>query len=116
MTLRFGYARESSVNAVLKQIAGDDGKLTTKYTVDLSRRPSCTDILLTHASCTSSASPTTSELTKRISPQHYDIGQDWEKTEDGMFETLWSCVDLYSPLLLLIIGRGARRRRRWAIY
>ncbi|XP_072029165.1 uncharacterized protein [Amphiura filiformis] len=104
--LMYGRAREKSVNAVrsimLKNMMGDDERLTCKSKVDLSRLPPCRDNLIPHINRVNHhlALYKRAEETTFYSPKPYDPGQGWEKTEEGILEPIWSCAPILPPSLI----------------
>ncbi|XP_063959228.1 uncharacterized protein LOC135154916 [Lytechinus pictus] len=104
--LMYGHAREKSVNAVrsiiLKQMVGDDERLTSKSKVDLSRLPPCRDNLVPHINRVNHRLAHYKRAEEMIfySPKPYDPGQGWEKTKEGILQPIWSCGPILPPSLI----------------
>ena len=111
--LMYGQAREKSINAVrsimLKQMVGEDEKLTTKSKVDLSRLPPCRDNLIPHIDHVNHrlASYKRADTAIFWCPKPYAPGQGWVKTDEGILEPLWSCGPILPPPLIDLIEKTA---------
>ena len=110
--LMYGHARERSVNAVrsimLKQMAGEDVKLTTKSKVDLSRLPPCRDNLVPHIWRVNHRLAHYKRADQAIfeHPKPHDAEQGWEKTEIGVLEPVWSCGPILPPSLIDLLEKA----------
>ena len=104
--LMYGYAREKTVNGVrslmLKKMVGEGDQLTTKSKVDLSRLPPCTDNLLPHIKRVNHRLAMYKRADQALvgCPKPFDIGQGWEKTDEGILEPVWSCGPILPPSLI----------------
>ena len=77
----------------LRKIVGEDEKLTSKPMVDLARLPPCHPALKPHLQRVNHRVALYKRAGESIleKPNHYDNGQGWIRTEDGVLEPVWSC-------------------------
>ena len=118
--LIYGHVREKSINSVrstmLKKMVGEDEQLTVKCKVDLSRLPPCRDNLVPYIWRVKWA-----EKADFWRPKAYDPGQGWQKTEEGILESVWSCGPVLPPSLIDLLEKtneqewGRWRSRRGGV-
>ena len=104
--LMCGHARKKSVNTVrsimLRKMIGENEELTTKSTVDLSRRPPCRDSLVPRIARVNYRLANYKRAHKAIvlRSNPYDLAPGWENTEEGVLEPVWSCSPVLPPSLI----------------
>ena len=92
-----GQSCESSVDVVraklLRNMVGEDKKLTCKSKVDLARLPPCHSALKPHARRVNYRVALYKRADEPIleNPKPYDEGQGWMKTDEGVLKPVWSC-------------------------
>lgn len=90
--LMYGYGREKSIDRVraimLRKMAGEDARMTTKAKIDLSRLPPCRANLTPHIQRVNHrlAHYKRANQVTFWSPKPYDPEQGWE----GLLEPTWS--------------------------
>ena len=105
----YWYSKETSIDAVrsimLRKMAGENDKLTTKSRVDLSLFPPCRDKLIPHIGRVNHrlAVYKRADIPIFWCPKPYDPGQGWEKNEKGILEPDWSCSPVLLPSLIDLI-------------
>ena len=110
----YGKARQKSVNAVrsviLKEMVGEDEKLTMKFMVDLSRLPPCQSSLQPHIDRVNHRLAIYKRADQPIfwTPKPYDQGQGWTKNQDGTVEPVWSYGPILPPSLIDLIQKTAQ--------
>ena len=93
----YGQNRETSVDIVrpklLRKMVGEDGKLTSKSKVDLTRLPPCHAALKPHVQPVNHRVALYKRADQAIlqKPKPYDDGQGWKKNTEGVLEPVWSC-------------------------
>ena len=93
----YNQSRESSVDVdrakLLREMVGEDNKLTSKSKVDLAHLPPCYSALRPHIQWVNHRVALYKKAADNIveSPKPYDDGQGWMRTEAGVLEPVWSC-------------------------
>ena len=92
----YGQRRESSVDAVrtklLRNMVGENGKLTSKSMVDLARLPPCRSAFRPHVERVNHHLCLYKRANVAIleKPNPSDQGQGWVRNDGGVLEPLWS--------------------------
>jgi len=103
----YGQSREMSVDSarvkLLRKMAGDSEKLTSKSKVDLGRLPPCYSALKPHVQRVNHRV----RLHKRAhqviveKPKPYEEGQGWLRNDsNNMLQLIWSCGGILPTALL----------------
>ena len=107
--LMYGYARQSSVDAVrglmLDKMIGDDETLNSRSKVDFSRLPPCRSNLIPHVQRVNHrvALYKRADQPNFFTPKPFEAEQGWEKNDDGLLEPVWSCGPILPMSLIDIL-------------